>query len=245
MDFSTSDFSKLRYRVDLISDYSQNLTDIFPDLKKYDAFKLTLDIALNQIKIFKYIVLMYDKNSPLLVIENIEKRKTQAAILSDFDKNNGEIIKQYIDTLNGLNVFVNTQISTYWLFMDDEAFANMCLYKEMLYKEREQLLTTSDAEDRLKINKNIQTFTSFYEDCKKKFQQGDISTLGLNEEVRLGIEQEEIPSPETIAYALRAGIDPTIQWTPYDKHYIPELTMGNVRHIYKSGDEIPPLKKKK
>ena len=244
MDFSIADFTKLRYRVDLITEYSGKPLEIFPDLNKYAEFTFEPTIV-NPLKIFKYVTLICDKESPLLAIDSISKMETQAAILSNFDKDkNGEIQKEYIDVMNWQNAIINRWVLRYYTFNNDEAFANMRIYKKKLHQQREILLITTDAEELVDINKNIQTFSKFYEDCRKQFLQGNINSAGLNEELFKFIEEEEIPSPESVAYSLREGIDPTLEWSPYGKNYKPILTMGNARHIYKPGEEIPPLKQK-
>ena len=242
MDSTTSDFSKLLYRVDLIEDYSISLLELFPGIGKYPEYN-EMPTLINSAKTFKYVVLMYDKESPLHIIDNITKKKTHAAVLSNFEKDKtGSIVKPYIDMMNGLNRVVNKWIIRYYKLMDDVSYSNMCVYKEKIHQQHEALMIETDADTISKIHKNISSLTDLYDESRKKFQQGDINTYGLNEEIRIGIEQEEIPTPESIAYSLREGKDPTLEWSAYGKNYNPVLTMGNVRHIYKPGDEIPPLK---
>lgn len=78
-------FKKLLYDVYNLPQNRKVLSK-WPELKAYEAFKLK-DCPLDKDKALRYILVLYDKNSPLMGIESIKKRKVQAAEIAGFDLN--------------------------------------------------------------------------------------------------------------------------------------------------------------
>ena len=83
MAIEISAYKKLKYTVYALSEKSKVLNK-WPELKNIHSFSLPR-VKIDKEKTLRYILLMYDINTPLMSIKSIKKRKMEAAKISGFE----------------------------------------------------------------------------------------------------------------------------------------------------------------
>lgn len=113
IDFSELDYSKMMCNVMAVPEKKNPETE-FEIFRKYDEF-LQPTPELDRKKLFRYIPLVYDKNSPLhQVISDVKKVKGKAAELAGFKlQEDGNFMKHVIELLECNNKEVNKMIIRY------------------------------------------------------------------------------------------------------------------------------------
>lgn len=112
--YDDEDFDDLLFNVYKVPK-KENVADHFPELIKHPEFEVELaGLELHRDRILRYIVYKYDRNSPLLDIEDFIKRKVYAAQLAGFRPNaSGQFSAHVRWFLRGSNPTVNAMIIRY------------------------------------------------------------------------------------------------------------------------------------
>lgn len=118
--------------------------------------------ALPSPEIFRYIILMYDKNSQLRQdYVNMVDRKHRAAELAGFTKTkSGKYSDRYEAVMLGQDETANIQIVRYILQFNENDYLSLCAYTELLVAETIDSMKAQDAGDRQKIVGNIKNITA-------------------------------------------------------------------------------------
>lgn len=111
--FIDQDFSKLMLKVRIVPQ-EKSLLKVFPELNKHQEFKVKFD-NLNRNKVIRYVVYMYDKNTPLRKkFPDILRRKVEAAKEAGFKINKVGLFEDDVEEfLRGKNDKVNRMIVAY------------------------------------------------------------------------------------------------------------------------------------
>lgn len=215
MDYNDSSFSGLMFNVFRVPEKS-DILKTFPSLNRYKEF--SAEMSLDRNIVLRYIIYMYDQRTPLRAIDNIFKRKNEAAILAKFpeDKKN-PFKKEYEDVILNKNQVVNRMIIRFVRIQKNPSFSQLVSYEEAFYNQLEKL-RTDDREDQEKtkdligntnqLRKNIDELTA-------DLLSGD-ENRNLQEELYTQIEYEQLGlSPEDIALKAQNGEDPLCGYNPY------------------------------
>jgi hypothetical protein len=161
MDFKKSDFDNLLFRVNEVPAKVSVLSH-FEKLGEHHEFNLELDgFEKDRSNIIKYIVYVYDRNSPFLRIEDIVKRKVQAALKAGFRakiKNNRRQFKTEVDyMLKGYNQNVNKMIVRYCRMQKSKKYMILVAMEEGFWGSLDRALTrgTNDSQDDIKKRQQI------------------------------------------------------------------------------------------
>ena len=141
MNFKDYDFSRCQYRVDEISD-KKKVLDVYPEFKLHVEFqvkKTSLPGNINVDKIMRYILVLYQKNSPLLTIDNPSKRKFVAGTLANYDRTDKGFSKGYQEVINGKNELVNKMIIRFLRMQKNHDFASLMIYDNAFYNSLQEL----------------------------------------------------------------------------------------------------------
>ncbi len=111
MDFTKDDFNKLNCNV-YDMPIGENPIEYFPQLKSYKEFsKIESErVQLNLEEVFRYIVYMYDMNSPFRTIDDLVKRKIQAAKYAGFEPKQKNGVMVFSDVVKS---FLNCEDSSF------------------------------------------------------------------------------------------------------------------------------------
>lgn len=132
---STIDFSELDYTRmianPMVVPLKKSPADFYDIFKKYKEFTVEVK-GIDERKLFRYIPLVYDKNSPLhAVIGDFKKLKAKAAELAGFNKDNeGKYLKPVEDVLLCNNRDVNFMIVRYVIHHKSAKYHEMVILKE-------------------------------------------------------------------------------------------------------------------
>ncbi len=213
--FTQDDYSKLRYRVDLLTE-KQNPLDIFKDFKHYPEFNVKLPDGISFSKVFKYIGLLYQPHSPLKSIYiDVLKRKVEAAKLSDFDmteerKFTDEYQKVIDDKFDSINAMIIRFLRTF----KNLDISVLSIYEEEYYKELLELKSTEGAIEKKNRMTNIETMGRRIKKLVSDITFEDANHL-LVERLLDELENEQLElRPEDIAEKIRRKENPLLGFNP-------------------------------
>ena len=213
--FKDTDFKNLTWKIHEI-DESSKIELVIPTIKLYPEFNVPLSVS--KIKVIKYIVYLYDSNTPLRVIDNFFTRKKQAADLAKFPKDdNGDYDKDYEDIVFGKNKEVNRMVIRYCRVQRSPQMAQLVIYEEGYYNELHTLKTDNEMKpsDRVNLLKNIDTIATKIEQLSGRFLSGDDGAT-IKGQLFDEIENEELQlTPEDIALKLETNEKPLGDYNPY------------------------------
>jgi hypothetical protein len=140
VDFIDKDFEKLYFNVNTIPK-QQDALRFFPKLAKYDEFKAKIDPLVFTI-VFKYIVYVYDINSPFVEkFKDLTERKIQAALCAGFTVNQSGLFLPAVDEMmKGKNTKINRMIIRYIRLLGEPEFALLVVTMEAYYSKLELLM---------------------------------------------------------------------------------------------------------
>ena len=220
-------------------DYSKCLIDLSVDEKQVldDFSGLHDDLAalvrsredgtsIPILLIVKFIVLCYDKESPLREAHKKRwtiRKKTAATDsgLMDFRKKS----RSEVDAiLYGRNAAVNKAIVRYLSLLYDRDFMAYAVYAELLVKQYEELIQFKfdNPSHASKAKSNVESLQKDLTDLEEKiFGGGDVKTLSqtLDQEARAYAVSEL--RPENIVSKLEKG-EPVVDDNPYGTDYFPD-----------------------
>ena len=153
MEFKAKDFDGLSYKAYGVPD--SDLFVLYPVLETY--FKdYDIPDGIDKTKIVKYIIFMYDKNTPLRSLDSLIKRKVQAVSLAEFPKDkNNKYSNDYISFLES-KLFGKMTIQ-YCRIQYSYDFSQLVQYDDLYYSEMDKAKAEEDATKRTSILKNIET----------------------------------------------------------------------------------------
>lgn len=134
--FKSEDFRGLSFAIDK-ADPTKSLIDQIPDLKQVPEFCVFIE---NLDKIIKYIILMYDKNSPLVrKFTDLATRKMNAATMAGFD------LKVDDDVLQSIYDFIDPRISEmvigFLRFQNNLLFSMLVSNEQTFFEYQQSLLS--------------------------------------------------------------------------------------------------------
>jgi len=161
-------------------------------------------------EILRYIILMYDKNTPLRTMYNGHyKRKGYAAIMAGFqrDPRTNKFNNAVKDVILGQNDDVNRAIVRYVMQFFDADYLQLILYNELMGK---QFRSSMDGEKAL-----TSTQVNAIQDIRKEIDRLTEKVFGGNESRELEQElyraleiEKETLHPDFVAKAYDDGIEP-------------------------------------
>jgi len=210
MDLKASDFQKLKYPC-FETESGKDLLEVFPELKRYPEFSSN-EHSLDNNKVLRYIIYLYDKQTPLSSEKNLIKRKMLSAELAGFemvDKKYPELIEQAI---SGRNIYVNRMACVYVRNQRDIQYASLITGLSMFYDNLAQLSKPATAEDDMEsLNRKATLFNhtmkmiSTLEETAVETFSGDTQLMYEADEMERE-EQKKIQSyPEHIAMLQDTG----------------------------------------
>jgi len=171
-------------------------SEVYDIFKKYKEFlEETPDI--DRKKLFRYIPLVYDKNSPLrTVISDIKKIKTKAAELAGFNKDdNGRFLKPVEEVILCNDRVVNAMIIRYVLEHKSAKYHEMVVLSEAHVKLSVNVLEAPTDKD----IKNFQTVGTQVDNIKQELLSGDNSSKLQEDLLHYYFEDKLQLRPEDIA----------------------------------------------
>ena len=219
MTFKEDDFKDMAFRVDLMPP-TKNPVKHFPELKLYPEFKQNEELDdKNFNKIVKYIGFLYQKNTPLRVIDDFLKRKVEAAKLAKFPmKSRTEFQEFFHKIINGEYHDVNTMILRFCRIQRSTDFSELMVYEENFYAELGNLKKETDAHKRKIVMENVAKAKIRVDALRESLLMGD-DNKKLIAQLLDEVENEQLKlTPEDIAKKIRSGEMP-VEIFPYGEAY--------------------------
>lgn len=219
MEYISKDFENL-----LLNAYNipigNSLFKAFPILTKYDEFKMKLDRLVKE-KVLRYIIFAFDRNSPLIGINDILERRVEAATLAGFMIKDRKFKPQVDKMIRGLIPEVNHMIIRYCMFLGDTDYTILITYEDSLIKELQALIDFDNAksandEDRKEkkgeILRNIDSLRLNIKKLKEEFLARNIDYFLTRSLHEFSESQKFELSPEFYANELKG-------WDNVSKYY--------------------------
>jgi hypothetical protein len=209
MEYVDRDFEGLLLNVQR-HDLGTDLFKVFPILTKYDEFQAKV-AGLKKELILRYIVLAFDRNSPVVAINDILERRVEAAHLAGFVPNKNNEFALGIETMiRSLNPLVNHMVIRYCMLLGDTDYTVMVTYEDSLLKELDRLInyeadqkTDPTNEKKKEIITNISTLREGVNMLKDEFLAKNVDFF-LSRSLSEFTESKRIDmSPEAYAIKLK------------------------------------------
>jgi hypothetical protein len=199
-----ADFDDMMFNV-MKSSTSAVLTQ-FPALAEYEEFTANLGgMARYRSNIIRYIVLMYDRNSPFMQMEDIHEKKIKCALLAKFKaekKNNG--IHKHFDPavdkmIKGYNETVNRMVIRYCRMQGSTRFTMIMASRDTFYDLAYRVLKRKADDDGKEGSEKVKLISSMnksideIDEMAVNLFQGDYSSK-LIEDLYVVIEEGDIKS---------------------------------------------------
>jgi hypothetical protein len=196
MDFIAKDFDGLLLP-DIYNLQQEDAFEKYPVLKKYSEFNKEIE---DFNKVLKYISFMYDSHSPLLNIEYIPTRKSEALFLAGFDIEN-----EYTNTIiQCSDESIASMIIKYVRLQKNPVFAKLIIFTESFYKQGQKLLT-----DDVSNKEKTKDFINNMDELEQKITNATSILLNQDMNKRLSdtlyevVEEELNLRPELMSKMLR------------------------------------------
>ncbi len=220
--WTREDFKKLAYDPFILPVSSNNYLNKYPKLIEREIFFCQLDFDADKNKIICYMLLLYQIDSPLFVIDNILQRKIEAAKLAGFDLSDDkkDFTYEYKQVLFGRDKAANKMIFEFCRMQNNDDFTELMVYQEVFH---DQLTIVQDrSSDPVLVQKallNIDELKNKIKELKKSLVFDD-QNEGLMQEVMEKIEMERIGlRREDVARKLLEKEDPLDGYTPYGNSF--------------------------
>jgi len=209
VEFTEKELSRLPFKVIGDIDYFAE----YPSLKNYKAFndEILGGLMIPFNNLFRYVVLLYTPNTPLMNITDHNKRKAVALQMSDIDG------AKNIDLVSCRNPLYNMIIMGYLRLMKSHRWAKLCVFTDAYYNQCAKLQAglIEPGERTKELKANINDLEADIEFMTNEFVNFDNSPK-LRDAVTQAVEdQHNELLPETIASLISEGDDPTREWSPY------------------------------
>ena len=140
--FADRDFEDMMYPV-MEHDKMTNIMGVFPDLQKLPSWRAFNDPTLPKNIVYRYIVLCYDRQSPIFkkFLEDEGKRKSTAALYAGWVANSEGFFDENIEEVFRCKVqMINYMIIDYVRQYNDPEYALLVTGYEAYFKKLEQLM---------------------------------------------------------------------------------------------------------
>jgi len=187
-DYKAEDFDKCLYNVFSVP-RNRTVRTVFPIFKDYKEFKGDLG-DLNDSNFLRYIVYVYDKNSPLQRIDEMPKRKAEAAALAGFSQEDGYFQDNLVRAMKGTHDAANKMIIRYIRMQKKPTYALLVTTNEAYYRALENMI--DDSKDAPKVSyKDIREMKKEMDNCIAEMFEED-NTQELEDALFRYIEEEEL-----------------------------------------------------
>lgn len=202
MDIKPEEYQKLLFNVENIDEKTILITK-FPLIKLYPELKEL------QPNIFKFIVLLFDMNTPLNAIDSYNKRVLEGALLSGFPiKTENSFEKEYQKIIEFKDPIVNKAIVRYCRIQKDVDYSELKIYEMAFHLELGNLMVDDDATKRAKIIENINSLKTQIKELQSIFFNRNNNTA-LEFDLMDIVENDELElRPEDIALKFFNGENP-------------------------------------
>src|SRR6056297_406141 len=178
--------------------------DIYPEFRDFDK-NIRADQKLSKNKVIRYIVYMYDMNSPLQEMNGITSRRNRAAELAGWEKKDDRFGKSVEDILMCRISHVNKMIIRYARIQKDSDWATLVTYEDSLYTQLDALRNNSEGKETKDILQNIEELRKSITNLKRVMLEGDDNS-NLTHDLYDTIENESLEfRPEDIAKKIKSG----------------------------------------
>jgi hypothetical protein len=216
VEINKKDLTRLPFPVDQNIDYRETFSSLnnYPRLRKVITDDPEKGLKVNFDKFFKYVVLIYTTNTPLLQIKDYKEQRMSALELAGLDFINPDIQ----NILMGKSQVANGIVLSYCQMMKSFKWSKLCGFRDAFYVQFERLISgqteSGERTDQLidnieKLEKNIEVLIDEFLNHDKSPELIDFVMQAV-EDVKNDIR------PEYIADMLHQGIDPTRKWSPYE-----------------------------
>lgn len=188
-DYSKEDFDKCLYNVFAIP-RNRTIASVYPIFKQYKEFKGDLG-ELNNNNMIRYIVYVYDKNSPLQAVDEMPKRKAEAAALAGFvPKSDGEFHEDLVRVMKGTHDIANKMIIRYLRMQKRPTYSLLVATNEAYYAALEKMIDNSQDAGKI-VYKEVRDMKKEMDACILDLFEED-NTQELEDALFRYIEEEEL-----------------------------------------------------
>ena len=170
----------------------------YPNLTNYPEFRATMP-KVDIDKVIVFLVYVYDQNGLVRYIDDIFKRRMEAATLAEFPIREKAFEKPYEDIVLWKNEKANLMGLRYCRIQRSPAFSILVNYEEQLYSEL-QVLGAADTSERKTILNMIDTLRKGIEELRQQIFLSD-NSKAMYYELLESLEDENLDDlrPEGIA----------------------------------------------
>jgi hypothetical protein len=186
----------------------EDILDTYQILRKYPEFKVKLNGALDVDKSIRYVLMVYQKGSPLMGYSDIRKRKLEAVQMLDFPSLPGG--KIYIEEVNNMMLckdeVVNDMIIRFLRVQKDKAWEEYKVFEESRAQLLKKMITGEFGKETQKnVIDNLSTIDDRMEDLRVKITNQDDSKDLLGDLYDAINTELMCPTPEEVADAKMSG----------------------------------------
>jgi hypothetical protein len=207
------DFSKLMIPVNVTT---KDILLKYPHLTKYPEFKANMH-GIDIDKAIIFTVLVYDTNGLSLYIDDIIKKRNEAATIAEFTKEGKGYKKEYQEIILWQNEQVNAMGLRYSRIQRNPYIMQLNIYEEQLFIELQNLNQGGlEADDRKRIHEIIAKISPAIQTLRTQIFLGDNSQAMLFELLE-SLDEEDLNElrPESIALKRRLKQD-MLKYNPYE-----------------------------
>lgn len=214
MKYSQSDFSGLSVPVHLAKT-DKPIKDQFSLFTLYPEFSKSIP-EIEQDSLLKYIVYMYDCNTPLKSISDMLTRKAKAAELAGIKSDNNHWPLPVLQMFYGQSKVANAMMIRYARVQQNQDWFILKTFEEKLFKSLQMLVDDAEANEKTKDQLfAIKTLRDEIAQLMKKIANDDNSKqLYIDISNQIDSEINNL-SVESIAYAMSEGEDILKKYNPY------------------------------
>jgi len=138
-EFEDKEFKSLMFDVYNLHPKASVLNK-FPKLRAFPEFRKKIN-KLDNNKIIKYIILMYDENTPLKKVEDVNKRKLIAGKMALFpETDEGMFTEPYVSAIEGKNNIFNLKMMRYLRFHKNHKYSFLVTLENSYYNNLSQAM---------------------------------------------------------------------------------------------------------
>ena len=193
MNFEAQDFKRLQFNVFELPEDKEVLTQ-WPELCRFPEFTTKQLKGISRDHVMRYIILCYDKKTPLLSEKNLSKRKRVAAELAGFEMNSKGIFKDSVISMMGNeNKIVVRMIVRYVRLQSDMRFSLLVSGMETYYENIVRITNSGKDDDVLDSTEKSKLF-----DQSKKMSD-ELESLAdelFNNDIEILEEADEVNQEE-------------------------------------------------
>ena len=166
-----------------------------------DAFGLVVDIRPDIEKLLKYIIYMYDKNTPMRELyQELQERKIECALLSGYNEKKDKTILEELYNLTDKRAC--ELISSFLKYQNHKSWALLVSNEEVLWQYQQELLNpiTDFRQDKEKLQA-LEIKSKLMNECDsiiKRIEGYEEKIYG--DDKKLKDAMKNVTSPENIAY---------------------------------------------